>query len=318
MDLDARPLRCFIAVAELNSFSRAALRVNVSQPALSATIKELERRLGFALFDRSSRNVQLTGEGKLFLGNARRYVRETDILRQSWHDIRSNDLRVSAAFHTALIAERNRLFADFYGSHPDINLQVLNDHHERGFTKLAQGEADLLIALEPDHPSSEIAQSTSQGDHHTAIERIILSSRPTSLRIPAGHPLAGHDAISLADLQGHEIVVPNRFHGVGISEQLRFTLASAGASTVRPPEGNALGVELYGALRGLPWVSLNWFEGPTGQHDIVARQIEGLGLTHLSLVRTLATPRSSAARFWQFAQETLTGNPDGPEAGDQA
>ena len=52
MDLHAKPYRCFLAIAEHGSFARAAEAANMSQPALSALIKEFERRLGFALFAR--------------------------------------------------------------------------------------------------------------------------------------------------------------------------------------------------------------------------------------------------------------------------
>ncbi|MGE0829627.1 MAG: LysR family transcriptional regulator, partial [Hyphomonadaceae bacterium] len=90
MDLDARPYRFFVAVAELGSFSRAAEAMHISQPALSAQIHELERRLGFSLFARTSRRVELTAQGALFLDWARRLIIETDWINQAARDIRSN------------------------------------------------------------------------------------------------------------------------------------------------------------------------------------------------------------------------------------
>lgn len=65
MDLDASPFRAFLAVAKHRSFTRAAHEMHISQPALSATIRELERRLGFLLFERTSRHVGLTREGAI-------------------------------------------------------------------------------------------------------------------------------------------------------------------------------------------------------------------------------------------------------------
>ena len=67
MDLDGSPFRAFLAVAKHQSFTRAAAEMNFSQPALSAVIRELERRLGFALFRRTSRHVELTREGRDYL-----------------------------------------------------------------------------------------------------------------------------------------------------------------------------------------------------------------------------------------------------------
>jgi DNA-binding transcriptional LysR family regulator len=71
MDLDARPYRALVAIAQEHSFTRAAERLNLSQPALSAQIREFERRLGFALFERTSRSVALTAKGRLLLGRPR-------------------------------------------------------------------------------------------------------------------------------------------------------------------------------------------------------------------------------------------------------
>lgn len=301
MDLEARPLRCFIAVAELHSFSRAARSVNVSQPALSATIKELERRLGFLLFDRSNRHVQLTAEGKLFLGNARRYVRESDILRQSFQKIRSNDLRISAAFHTCLIEERNCLLEAFLQDHDDVHLQILNDHHGRGLAKLAQGEIDLLITLEPAAPSPDSDLLPVQGNYHAASERIILSSRPIDLLFPNEHPLAQKAVISLQDLTGIKVVVPNRFHGVGMAEAIRFKLEGAGAQVVLPPEGNAIGVERFGALKRLPAVALNWFSESAKLDRMHMRTVAGMDSTHLCLVRIGSELRPSARLLWDYA-----------------
>ena len=69
--LEIRQLRAFIAVAEELSFVRAAKRLNVAQPALSRTIRDIEGRLGVHLFERTTRAVYLTEAGKVFLLEAR-------------------------------------------------------------------------------------------------------------------------------------------------------------------------------------------------------------------------------------------------------
>ena len=96
MDLDASPYRIFVTIADELSFTRASSLLNVSQPALSARIREFERRLGFALFFRTSRRVKLTPEGRLYLGNARRMVKEVAWASQAAREIRDNDLRIGA------------------------------------------------------------------------------------------------------------------------------------------------------------------------------------------------------------------------------
>jgi DNA-binding transcriptional LysR family regulator len=97
MDLDARCYRCFIGVAELRSFTRAATKLNLSQPALSGQIHDLERRLSFELFKRTSQSVELTGEGSLLLPYAKHIVCETELINRAARDIKSNALRLGAA-----------------------------------------------------------------------------------------------------------------------------------------------------------------------------------------------------------------------------
>src|SRR5215208_5645266 len=65
--MELRHLRYFVAVAEAENVSRAALKLHVSQPALSRQVRDLEEELGFALFERGAKSVRLTEAGRVFL-----------------------------------------------------------------------------------------------------------------------------------------------------------------------------------------------------------------------------------------------------------
>src|SRR5213080_3389737 len=72
--VELRHLRYFIAVAEAENVSRAALKLHVSQPALSRQIRDLEDDLGFLLLQRTAKSVRLTEAGRVFLAEARAVV----------------------------------------------------------------------------------------------------------------------------------------------------------------------------------------------------------------------------------------------------
>src|SRR3974377_542890 len=72
--MELRHLRYFVAAAEAENVSKAALRLHVSQPALSRQIRDLEGELGFPLFERSAKSVRLTEAGRSFLRAARAFL----------------------------------------------------------------------------------------------------------------------------------------------------------------------------------------------------------------------------------------------------
>src|SRR6266403_5275819 len=76
--MELRHLRYFVAVGEEEHYGRAAERLHVAQPALSRQIQDLEKELGFPLFDRLPRGVKLSAAGKQFLSDARRILQEVE------------------------------------------------------------------------------------------------------------------------------------------------------------------------------------------------------------------------------------------------
>ena len=76
--MELRHLRYFVAVAEMENVSRAALKLHVSQPALSRQIRDLEDEIGFCLLERTAKSVRLTDAGRAFLNDARTLLRQAD------------------------------------------------------------------------------------------------------------------------------------------------------------------------------------------------------------------------------------------------
>ena len=101
--MDLRRLRTFVAVAELGTVSKAAVRIRIGQPALSRQIADLQQELGLKLFDHVGRGLVLTAEGEQLLADCRRVLTDFDVVRERAQVLRRGDkgsLKVAAPPHT--------------------------------------------------------------------------------------------------------------------------------------------------------------------------------------------------------------------------
>lgn len=305
MDLNATPFRLFLKVAELKSFTRAADALRVSQPALSASIKELERQLGFKLFERSSRRVTLTQDGRTLLVNARRVVLETDWMQQRARDIRTNDLRVGVQYYSALVSERTALTDGFQRDHPKISMRVLTYDHSRLYESVRSGESDIVLAIEPSERNELSPINPNSG---AEFETLALAYKPLRLLVPEGHPLAQAEQVSSSDLRGHAVTTINRFHGGAMGSAVMRHLLDWNVELIRPPEGDILSVVRYAGVHGVPAVDLGWFLlprpiGSPRMHSVSLESSERFST--LVAVRHRREQRAAAALFWSYCRKDL-------------
>jgi DNA-binding transcriptional LysR family regulator len=187
---ELRHLRYFAAVADELNFSRAAQRLHMAQPPLSAAIRQLERELGVELFTRTSREVKLTEAGRAFLPGAQRTLAEADRAVQDARRAAAGELgqlRIgyswSVRFET-LPALGKALRA----SHPALDLIAQEMWNAQMAPALASGSIDVAISLCP-----EIAADV-------AVEPV--RREPLVVLMPADHPRAGSGSIALSSLAG--------------------------------------------------------------------------------------------------------------------
>src|SRR6476660_6210060 len=142
MDLPA--LRVFLTVAEERSFSRAAAKVQRTQPAVSQAVKRLEDELGEQLFDRSSKSGTLTDAGRVLQHYGQRLVRlaeETESAMRELRDLRRGRVLIGAneaAIHTLL-----PLMATFRERFPDIVIDVRRVPARQIAVEVQQGSLDF-------------------------------------------------------------------------------------------------------------------------------------------------------------------------------
>lgn len=147
MQLELRWLKSFVATAEELSFSRAARRIHLAQPALTAQIQKLEEAVGASLFDRTNRIQGLTQAGLALLPEARSVLARVEALPATAERAgrgESGRLRLGLIPPAAVrsVAEALRVFATRY---PAVALSVRQAGQARLMELLAQGELDLVI-----------------------------------------------------------------------------------------------------------------------------------------------------------------------------
>lgn len=153
MNLSTRQLRAFIALAERRNFTRAAAHLHLSQPAFSELIRSLEQTVGARLFDRNTRSVEMTPEGKLFGESAQRLM--TD-LTKAIDDVRNHAFRrkgrvLLAAPPSLAAGLLPVIFAKFRSSYPEIELDLLHATSDACADMVRDGRAELaLVTSETD------------------------------------------------------------------------------------------------------------------------------------------------------------------------
>ena len=144
-DIDTFQLRCFLAVAETQSFTRAAERVGRTQSAVSQQIKKLEEMAGVSLFNRHSREAIITVEGETLLGYARQMLATKQEL---FSHLSASDIRGEIRFGTPEDFATTYLpdvLAAFAQAYPQTRLNVECDLTVNLQTRFAQGAYDLIL-----------------------------------------------------------------------------------------------------------------------------------------------------------------------------
>jgi DNA-binding transcriptional LysR family regulator len=191
VDMELRLVRYFTVVADHLSFSRAAAELRVAQPALSRQIQRLEHRLGVRLLDRTPQGTLLTEAGKAFLPEAHallRAARHAVITARAYSPVG----RIIVGYVEDLVI--TPAVRELRRRHPDaeISTRYLECHEESALT---DGQVDVLVARAPLFVPAGHTRAT------------VLYEEPRVLVVPADHPLAGRDSVSLADFVGDEPIL---------------------------------------------------------------------------------------------------------------
>ena len=200
-----RRLTHVVAVAEHGSFTAAAGNVGVTQSAVTKSISDLERELGYTIFHRTARGVMLTEEGRFFVERAARLLAEAkDLLRgvTADHDPYAGVLRIGVcpASIEWLLAQPLSLLLSRY---PSIRLEVTGGTFERVVQQLRAGVIDVAFGFD--------AAFSEQPD----FRRDPLPPLRTTLFVRLEHPIANLPTVTNADLALYEFILPSESRPYG-------------------------------------------------------------------------------------------------------
>jgi len=294
--VDRNDLKAFLAVAEQQSFSRAAVHLKLTQPAVSKRIRALELNLGVRLFDRVGKRVYLTDPGRLLKPRAEAILRQltdTQTLLRNLHGQVDGVLSLATSHHVGLhrLAPVLRTFSRQYG---EVRLDIRFVDSEVAHDMVHAADAELaVVTLDP---------AASRRLRYQPLWR-----DPLTFVASRDHPLASARNITLRDLTRHAPILPGT--GTFTGRIVIETFRAAGLDLAASMSTNYL--ETIAMLVG---IGLGWSVLPV---SLLAAPMVALDVRCPQLARTLGcvtnperTPSNAARAF----VEVLEGYADGKEA----
>ena len=307
--MELRHLRYFVAVAEEGSVTRAASRLGMQQPPLSQQVRALERELGFDLFKRVPKGVQLTAAGDVFLELAREVLARVDTAAKiagraakGVVGMLSVGLTSSAALHAFAPA----LLRAFRETYPGVHLTMKEGNAAALTDMVLAGKVDAALIRAPvSHPAG-------------AVFRTLVSEEMLAV-LPAGHRLAqgASTPIALKSLASEPVILVRRPGAPGLYADF---LAACHRAGFAPPiaaevESMITNVTLVAAGMGVSVVPASMRDIHRG--GVVYRPIAKASrlFAPLSLVHRREDANPVTARFTVLALQSAEGLSPGPARG---
>jgi DNA-binding transcriptional LysR family regulator len=286
--LDLRQLEFFVAVAGELSFTRAAERLHVAQPWLSAEVRKLEAGLGYSLFDRSTRHVALTAEGRDLLPHARAVLERVaayEVAAQALLRGRGGRLRIGAPTTGSHLPERYLLVDRFMERYPHVRVEIENDRSVRLPGQALRGDVDVAFVWAP---------FPSEGLEARLVRRTVYS-----VLLPVEHEAANRSVITLQDLRHKRVAAFARELNPGLFDQIYGPLLAIGVELVEAPEASESMLLALADRQRLAVLQVDWGSPSGFPARLVERPIEGHPITsEFYAVRHAGQHTALCDAFW--------------------
>ena len=261
--MELRQLEYLIAVAEEANFTRAAERVGISQPGVSAQIRQLENELGAQLIDRSGRRASLTAAGEAVLEHARAALAAAGAARQA-ADAVNGLLRGQLTVGMVTGCTVTPLFdalASFHHAYGGVDITLIEGGSAELAAGVRAGQIDLALVGTAGLPPAGVGSFT------------VVSERLVAM-VPPGHPLLDHEPVGLRDVTACPLVCMPP--GTGLRGVLDQACAAAGLRPVIAVQASAGEAIIQLAQRGLGIGILSESMTGTGRDRLTAMVIEDI------------------------------------------
>ena len=213
--MELRQLEYFVAVAEERNFTRAAERIHVAQPAVSAQIARLEREVGQRLLDRSRRETRLTAAGEAMLPHARAALGAVAnarlVIDELAQLVRGTVTLGTVTSHNVDIPT---LLADFHRAHPAVDITLSTDTSDALIDDVQSGALDAaIVSVGPDEVPTGLAVE-------------VVTDEAIDAAVCLDDPWAGRKSIDLTRLVERRLIALPK--GAGIRAQLERVCATKG------------------------------------------------------------------------------------------
>ncbi|HEX8709595.1 MAG TPA: LysR family transcriptional regulator [Pyrinomonadaceae bacterium] len=304
--MEIRQLRAFSAIAETGTFTAAALRMHITQAAISMQIRQLEQEAGTPLFIRAARRVHLTQAGEALLERARRILREHDAALAELAELAGGEhgrLRVGSASAMVTADPLPQILKELRAQYPRAEVTISSGTSEALVRQILAGELDIAFVSLP-------VEAHGIWTERLSCDELVAIASPR-------HPLAGERVVSLFTVAGEKLILGERggntrrlidglFAAAGVCPTVVMELSRM--SAIKRMVEEELGISIVpsqsvreevAAGKLVAWwiegASINWELGLarlSGDYDSPVRQtFTGLCKQFFSTVAPLDAPR---------------------------
>jgi DNA-binding transcriptional LysR family regulator len=291
--IDPKLIIEFAAVAQERSFIRAAQRLRVAQPWLSARIAKLERILGFRLLERTTRSVALTARGAAFLPIAEEMTRISEVADRMGRQLERRErrvLRIGAAPYTRIISERHEMLNDFASAQTDISIELETAWSVSLVAKLKAGEIDLSFLMGAVDP--------------TKFQSLVIAHYGLAITVSRSHKWTDRPLLDLKDMAGQSVQVFTRSLNSDLWDHLYSPLVGAGCQFIEMPE-MAEGAPMRMRSSEDAAAFFDFGADDPGGVEIVRIPLKSQVAVPFQLLRSVNSASDIDQRFWEMAQQHI-------------